>query len=350
MLTRSLPVSVAVALLGAAALGVPNPGPPTPGTPGKPPQAAAPMPRSPSACPSGMQLVDGQYCSEVQERCEKSWYDRANQKLVCERFASPRSCTGQRLPKRFCIDRYEWPNESGQRPEVMNNFYQAQVKCAARGKRLCTESEWTLACEGAELRPFPYGFVRDAERCNGDRPWDDPDMSLVARRDAGELARLWQGVPSGSQPECKSTYGVYDLPGNVDEVAASENVSSGWRGKYDSVTTGGPWYRGVRNQCRPKIYSHDEGFYHYYLGFRCCAEPDGRPSDPRTPKQLRRGLSFKAVERLARFTVKQMQEKLELRARAACTCPPHDSLCRTMCGTLLGPGATDARPRAPSAQ
>jgi sulfatase modifying factor 1 len=263
MLAPSLPVSVAV--LGLAALALEGGGAPAAGSPGPAPHAAPhatpPAPRSSSACQRGMQLVDGESCSEVQERCEKSWYNPANEKLVCERFASPRSCTGKQVNKRFCIDRYEWPNESGQRPEVMNNFYQAQVKCAALGKQLCTESEWTLACEGAELRPFPYGFVRDAQRCNGDQPWDKPDMSLVARRDAGELARLWQGVPSGSQPECRSTYGVY------------------------------------------------------------------------------------AVERLARFTVKDMQEKLELRARAACTCPPHDNLCRTMCGTLLGPGATDARPR-----
>ncbi len=170
-------------------------------------------------------------------------------------------------------------------------------------------------------------------------------MSRVARRDASELARLWQGVASGSQPECRSAYGVYDLPGNVDEVVASENFSSSWRGKYDSVTTGGPWYLGVRNQCRPKIYSHDEGFYHYYLGFRCCAEADGRPSEPRTPKQMRRGLSFAAVERLARFTTAEAREKLELRARGACQCAAHDSLCRTLCGTLLGSGAQDARPR-----
>jgi hypothetical protein len=298
-----------------------------------------------SACPADMQLVDGAYCSEVRQTCLQSRLDVSNQKKICARFAAPSECTGARTQKRFCIDRYEWPNQAGERPEVMNNFYQAQVKCAALGKRLCTESEWTFACEGPDMLPYPYGYVRDSNKCNGDRPWDRPDMEKVARRDAGELARLWQGVRSGSQPECVSAFGVHDLPGNADEVAASENVSNGWRGKYASVTTGGPWYLGVRNQCRPKIYTHDEGFYYYYLSFRCCAEADGRETEPRTPKQIQAAVAFDAVERLARFDTAAMREKLELKASGKCSCPERDSLCKTMCGSLLGPGASDAAPR-----
>ena len=85
---------------------------------------------------------------------------------------------------------------------------------------------------------------------------------------------------NGSQPECISAYGVADLPGNTDEVVSSETYSDDFRGKFDSVHSGGPWYKGVRNQCRPKIYTHDEGFYYYFLGFRCCAEPDGTTDRP----------------------------------------------------------------------
>jgi hypothetical protein len=295
------------------------------------------------ACAAGMVLVDGNYCSELQQTCEKSWFDKSNQKRICERFSEPSACVGATTHKRYCIDRYEWPDREGERPEVMNNFYQAMVKCAAVGKRLCTESEWTFACEGPKLLPYPYGYVRDSSKCNGDRPWDAPDMRKVARRDPAELARLWQGKRSGSQPACVSDFGVYDLPGNADEVVASENFGSTWRGKYDSVTTGGPWYRGVRNQCRPKIYTHDEGFYYYYLSFRCCAEPDGAPTDPRTPKQMKAGTPFGTIERLARFGVSEMREKLKLIAQGRCTCAERDTLCKTMCGTLLGDNAVDAR-------
>jgi formylglycine-generating enzyme len=288
-------------------------------------------------CSDGMILVEGEYCTKVEQKCLKEWYDKSNKKRICEKFESKSTCIGTRVKKRYCIDKYSWPNMKGERPEVMNNFYQAQVKCAAVGKRLCTESEWTLACEGPEMKPFPYGYVRDARKCNGDRTWDHPNMKKVAKRDAKELARLWQGVPSGSQPDCVSDYGVADLPGNNDEVVGSEH-----KGHFDSVNTGGPWYRGVRNQCRPKIYTHDEGFYYYFLGFRCCAEPDGAKTDPRVPKQIQRKWKFKRVENLARFSIKQVQKKLELKKEGNCTCKPKDILCKTMCGTLLGPEAKDA--------
>ncbi len=299
--------------------------------------------RATPPCKAGMKLVSGDYCTQLEQKCLKSWYDASNKKTVCERFDPAVRCVGKQVPKRFCIDTYEWPNVRGKRPEVMNRYHQAQVKCAAAGKRLCTESEWTLACEGPKRLPFPYGFVRDTKACHGDVAWDAPNMNKVARRDPDELARLWKGVKSGSQPRCFSAFGVADLTGNADEVVASETFDAGWRGKYDSVHTGGPWYRGVRNQCRPKVYTHDEGFYYYFLSFRCCAEADGKPTDPRSPKQRRAGWSMKTVERKAGFSVAAMKEKLAQKRAGKCACSPKDIACKTMCGTLLGKGARDAR-------
>lgn len=294
----------------------------------------------PSACPPEMKLVDGEYCTEVEQKCKKSWFDKSNKKTICEEFEPGSKCIGKKVKKRYCIDTYEWPNIKGERPEVMNRFHQAQIKCAAVGKRMCTESEWTFACEGPEMLPYPYGYVRDATKCNGDHSWDEPNMKKVAARDATELARLWHGVRSGSQPNCISPFGVADMPANTDEVVASE-TNSGDRAKFDSIHTGGPWYKGVRNQCRPKIYTHDEDFYYYFLSFRCCAEPDGQATDPRTPRQIKENWSIEKVEKRAQFSVAQMREKLELKKTGKCLCADRDILCKTMCGTLLGPGAVD---------
>ena len=301
------------------------------------PQAA----KGPSACPPDMKLVEGEYCTEVEHDCKKSWYDESNKKTVCEEFEPTSRCVGQKVKKRYCIDTYEWPNQKGERPEVMNRFHQAEVKCAAVGKRMCAESEWTLACEGPEMKPFPYGYVRDTNKCHGDVMWDGPDMKKVAQRDPKELARLWKGVPSGSQPECISDFGVADLPGNADEVVSSETFDAGWRGKYDSVHSGGPWYKGVRNQCRPKIYTHDEGFYYYFLSFRCCAEPDGAPTDPRTLKQRKDNWKFDRVERIAGVTVAEAKDAIAKKKQGKCECKEHDVKCKTLCGTLLGPEAKD---------
>jgi hypothetical protein len=295
-----------------------------------------------SACPAGMQLVEGEYCSKVDYKCIKQWHDKANNKDVCEEFEPHSTCVGQKVKKRYCMDTYTWPNEKGARPEVMNRFHQAQVKCAAVGKRMCTESEWTLACEGPDMLPFPYGYVRDTNKCHGDMEWDSPDMQKVAARDPDELARLWKGVRNGSQPECISPYGVADLPGNTDEVVQSESYNEpGFKGKYDSIHSGGPWYKGVRNQCRPKIYTHDEGFYYYFLSFRCCAEPDEKPTEPLTAKQRKEKWTMARVERSAGFTVDQMKEMLKKKADGKCTCGEKDIRCKTMCGTLLAPSAKD---------
>jgi sulfatase modifying factor 1 len=307
------------------------------------PGAGAEADAGPTACPAGMQLVDGEYCTDVDYKCTKSWYAKWNKKLVCEEFEPKSTCAGKKIHKRYCIDTYEWPNVKGERPEVMNRFNQAQVKCAAAGKRMCTESEWNLACEGPEMKPFPNGYVRDSSQCNGDHKWDNPDMKKVAQRDPTELARLWKGVRSGSQPNCISDYGVADMPGNTDEVVASESFTQGgFKAKYDSVHTGGPWYEGVRNQCRPKVYTHDEGFYYYFLSFRCCAEADGKPTNPLTPKQQHDGWDMERVERIAGFSVADMKKKLELKKQGKCTCDAKDILCKTQCGTLLGPNAKDS--------
>src|SRR5512138_3827247 len=48
------------------------------------------------ACPSGMVLVEGDYCSKVDHDCEKSWYDESNKKTVCERFAAKARCIGDK--------------------------------------------------------------------------------------------------------------------------------------------------------------------------------------------------------------------------------------------------------------
>jgi hypothetical protein len=256
-----------------------------------------------TACPAGMLLVDGDFCTDVEQKCLKEWYAKWNDKHICMEFQAPSKCIGKKEHRRYCIDKYEYPNREGVRPTVMNDFYMAQPLCAEQGKRMCTETEWVMACEGPEYKPYPYGYVRDPTICRGDQSGVEPLEDGFEMRDGkriaffkfaskdkavrvAELERLWQGVPSGSQPKCVSDYGVYDMPGNADELAASETPPP--VSHFDNVTIGGPWRLGVRNQCRPRIYTHNEGFGYYYLSFRCCAEADGKASDPRAPKQIAR--------------------------------------------------------------
>ncbi|MFO0761487.1 MAG: SUMF1/EgtB/PvdO family nonheme iron enzyme [Byssovorax sp.] len=174
-------------------------------------------------------------------------------------------------PMHFCIDRFEYPNQKGAYPWILISYYEAVDICADEGKRLCNEQEWTFACEGEEATPYPYGYSRDATACVIDRNWRPFHESALRQRDGlaaeVELDRLWQGVPSGSMPRCKSPFGVYDMTGNVDEWTHTSR-----EGERPSILKGGYWGP-VRTRCRPSTRSHDENHMFYQQGIRCCTDP-----------------------------------------------------------------------------
>jgi formylglycine-generating enzyme required for sulfatase activity len=153
----------------------------------------------------------------------------------------------------FCIDRFEYPNRIGEYPAVLVSWNEASAICGRSGQRLCTEDEWTFACEGEEASPYPYGYERDSTRCNIDKPWrnshdQESYGSLRPRASAGRaLSLLWQGAASGEYPECTSPFDVYDMTGNVDEWTTSVSTTG-----YPSIMKGGYW--GPVRECRPSAH------------------------------------------------------------------------------------------------
>ena len=57
------------------------------------------------------------------------------------------------------------------KPVVAVTWNEARDSCKKAGKRLCLDHEWTLACEGQERLPYPFGYTRDPEACNFDKPY-----------------------------------------------------------------------------------------------------------------------------------------------------------------------------------
>jgi hypothetical protein len=216
-----------------------------------------------SACPADMALIEGSFCTEIVQTCEKNRHP-----WQCAQFAQPSVCKGKEEPRRYCIDRYEWPNKKGEKPVVMQSWYDAERECKAVHKRLCKDSEWTLACEGPERLPFPYGYVRDATRCPIDKPSPKVNEKRLFSKKHGaeEVARLDQRELSGAFEGCVSAFGVHDLTGNVDEWVVNETGHP-----YKSSLKGGNWGE-YRNACRPATRGHAEGFRYYQMGFRCCAD------------------------------------------------------------------------------
>lgn len=226
----------------------------------------------PIPCPQDMRFVQGMYCPSVEEVCLK-WVDAVGNIVVapidnvgrCAEFRKPTRCLTPKTRQRYCIDAFEWPNVKGRIPQSWMSWNSAKNACEAVGKRLCTGVEWTFACEGEEIKPYPYGdgYHRDRNACNIDdtRSWSIDvfhDTQFIRAMDAFL-------VPSGSMPRCVSPFGVYDMVGNIDE----ETVNDSGR-PYASALRGGHM-RGLRNACRPSTIAHDEQFAWYETGSRCCA-------------------------------------------------------------------------------
>jgi hypothetical protein len=218
-------------------------------------------------CPEDMVLVRGTHHEQLQRLCRDLRQGKCWSFVPDLALLEPRATAIE-----VCMDRYEWPNRAGAEPEVMMRFVEAEASCAAAGKRLCSEFEWELACEGPNHRPWPYGWAQRAGACNSDRPYRAYDPKKLESNDphvrAQEVRRLYQGAPSGSFPACTSSYGVVDLVGNVEEWVTTSRPQ--W--PHRSSLKGGFWSKTWAG-CRGTNDSHAPGFRFYEIGFRCCKAP-----------------------------------------------------------------------------
>lgn len=154
-----------------------------------------------------------------------------------------------------CVDRYEAPNIEGVNPMVMQSAEDAVAWCEAKGKRLCTETEWEWACYAAY------------EPCNNDKRWMEWDRKTVDS--ASEVERLWQGSASGDYPECRTPSGIYDLRGNVEEWVISKKAGPHTKRRDWPFTLKGGWWAKI-TPCHKTNDAHESTFRFYQTGFRCC--------------------------------------------------------------------------------
>ncbi len=150
----------------------------------------------------------------------------------------------------YCIDRYEYPNKKGAMPKTSVSFDEADKLCAAAGKRLCSEEEWERACKGLSMLKYPYDNVFDPTICN-------------AESNSGEEKKV---AASGQFPKCRSTYGVYDMSGNVAEWVFMKDGQKGVKGGYVNKPD---WAVRCASR-RVELGSKKSPFY----GFRCCMDVD----------------------------------------------------------------------------
>jgi len=205
---------------------------------------------------------------------------------------------------RVCIDQFEFPSVPCQYPVVHVRASEAAALCEALGKRLCDAHEWEGACAG-ELRPaaqeYAWGHDRATMRAshNADRRlvWaygPSKNHALCAtnsRKSAGCPGSGYalcgsNTLPTGAFPDCMSSFGVYDLHGNVAEhmnlpLSPHELGSAGGHG---STEMKGSWFVFGREDAHPDDCRWRAPNWHgsriedprshsnYHLGFRCCKD------------------------------------------------------------------------------
>jgi formylglycine-generating enzyme len=206
-----------------------------------------------AACPEGMILVDGEYCPNIEQKC-LHWLDPPGDRYEFFRCAE--------YAKRFCIDAKERVEEGSDLPMHKKSWTDATTICKADDARLCMTSEWQFACEGEEMRPYPYGWARDSEACNVDV------MTGLGR--VGKLVD--HRTPASAHPRCTSAFGVHDMAGNVDEWATVDGAPKGSR----EVMKGSWWLPG-RHACRSFQGGHGANYGGTETGVRCCKDAASTP-------------------------------------------------------------------------
>lgn len=154
---------------------------------------------------------------------------------------------GEGPQKGFCVDQYEWPNQKGEKPKTFMSQAEAVEACLSINKRLCTASEWKMACEGPNQTLYPYGSSFEASYC------------VSSSKSAGR---------AGRKKNCRSWYGAYDMGGNVWEWTSTPSPK---RKKY-FVVSGGSWKSVNQTSCGTTKYSFFPQNQYPMVGFRCCSD------------------------------------------------------------------------------
>jgi formylglycine-generating enzyme required for sulfatase activity len=219
---------------------------------------SASAPAASNPCPDGMVLVEGEYCPDVEEKCLE-WMDPPESRyheFRCARYAPSVCKSKERKHLRFCIDRTERKEADSDKPRHFMSWTSSKKLCESEGGRLCNESEWIFACEGEEMRPYPYGWERDSSACNVD-----------ISENIGRPGRLVDHrADVGSNPKCASPFGVQDLAGNLEEwVQADNGKKMGWK-----EVLKGSWWIPSRHACRQFQVGHNDVYNGAETGARCC--------------------------------------------------------------------------------
>ena len=217
------------------------------------------------SCPAGMAYVKG-YCMDRYEAYVVE-LDASGRELPHSPYAPVDGLTVRAKVAEGVV------------PQGYISQVQAQNACQNAGKRLCTASEFSLACRGPNRSAsYPYGGTRHQRgKCNEGKgsavnavfgmgaPFDNTLMNDARlNRWPGGLAK------TGAYAASVSPYGVFDLVGNLHEWGAE--VAPNGHGYFRGGFYGDAEING--SGCNYVTTAHAAVYHDYSTGFRCCRDAE----------------------------------------------------------------------------
>ena len=219
-------------------------------------------------CPAGSVLLEGALCVDLYEGSLVEVLGR-NRTRPWSPHTSP-AVGGH----------YRAQSKRGVTPQAFISRVQAGAACAAAGKRLCSEAEWTLACKGPDPTQWPYGPTQMVGRCNDDginpvpRLYGGGDVFHDHQMNDPRLNTLPRTVSrTGTHARCRGRYGIFDMVGNLHEWVQG---GSGGRGVFRGGFFADVLING--HGCDYATRAHSPTYRGDSTGFRCCGDALNRES------------------------------------------------------------------------
>jgi formylglycine-generating enzyme len=165
----------------------------------------------------------------------------------------------------------------GVKPQGYISQVQAAAACANAGKRLCSATEFDLACRHDPASYYPYGgTTKEPGACNEGKGsamvqfYPDTSTWTYAAFNDPRLNE-WAGglANTGTFTGCVTPRGIADLVGNLHEWGSDVPDSDGngrFRGGfYGDAEVNGPG-------CLYVTRRHGPTYHDYSTGFRCCQD------------------------------------------------------------------------------
>ena len=198
-------------------------------------------------CPADMVAIDDHFCMDV--------YEASRPDATADSGGTDDSRATSR---------------PGVRPWFPVSLEQARRACQAADKRLCRLEEWLPACQGPDRTVYVYGDEYDPSICNSIDTFCHcgPDSSCADEDPCpfphcrGTCGADFRVMPTGSFPDCINAWGVFDVTGNVWELADSDDGQEHFRGGAYNCGDSEALHR-----C-----DHDGTWGPSAKGFRCCSD------------------------------------------------------------------------------